>query len=670
MASEPFSFINAIFGPPIAVQAQNNQARLLQEQQAQTGQRNSAVFQEVNRLRQANPNMPPNALVQELLKSPTFLDAFTGDPQVFENAMAAIKATQAPGPEQVKLGQGDTLYTDGKPTAFGAGVDPKTGRLMSDANKDPEKVRTLLRLSEIGGLNEAETAAKARQMLTDFTSGAEGSTQVERGLRQLGELDPVFKAKIAAGLIETVTETDPFTKQTRTVVIDNSPIGQGGKPQRYYPEDFANALTNPRAAEGQPSQLPQQQTSGAGSGGGEIPPEGVRLLNAIAGTESPGYDVMNGGQRFSDMTRHPLKRGQAAKGGTTSASGRYQFVRGTWDEAAKALGLTDFSPASQDKGAWWLAQRDYKANTGRDLLTDLKSGNNEAIRKGLGSTWRGLADNPKKFLAAMGGPGSPTTGAENFQPSGAEGLNSAYPIGRSDPSSAWLTVGPVGSLSGTMERAGQILSPSMDTGATANEDYTIRQRQIDTLRSSLSSLGNGDQVSKYEAQQVEKTIANLEGMTSAQTALGALGESIKTINRYRSNAERILADAGSSPQTKQFAQERLNAYDEALQGLPTIEQIDRQLESVKAGTSDAISPKSLLEQGKKMGQQLSAPAQELGTAVEQTIAPTAAPSMDANTIGKMTLDQIKAITREQALAMTPEQREAFRQRIKSLQGGK
>lgn len=121
-----------------------------------------------------------------------------------------------------------------------------------------------------------------------------------------------------------------------------------------------------------------------------IPPEGAALLDTIASTESPDYNTMNGGEKFSDYSDHPRRVG---KGGTATAAGRYQFVQGTWDRAKAATGVPDFSPGSQDKAGWWLAQADYKANTGRDLLSDLrlKDPNTVAgVRKALSSTWEGL----------------------------------------------------------------------------------------------------------------------------------------------------------------------------------------------------------------------------------------------------------------------------------------
>ena len=119
----------------------------------------------------------------------------------------------------------------------------------------------------------------------------------------------------------------------------------------------------------------------------DIPAEGRALLDHIAGTESAGrYDVRYGGkstktfQGFQDHPRifEPIASGPDV-GKQSSAAGRYQFIGSTWDQQAKKLGLTDFSPKNQDAAAWDLAQTEYKAKTGRDLLTVLKSGDQAAI---------------------------------------------------------------------------------------------------------------------------------------------------------------------------------------------------------------------------------------------------------------------------------------------------
>jgi muramidase (phage lysozyme) len=59
---------------------------------------------------------------------------------------------------------------------------------------------------------------------------------------------------------------------------------------------------------------------------------------------------------------------------TSTAAGAFQFLSRTWDECAKALGLTDFSPASQDLAAVFLIDR-------RKALDDVLAGRfDEAVR--------------------------------------------------------------------------------------------------------------------------------------------------------------------------------------------------------------------------------------------------------------------------------------------------
>ncbi|MFN8681686.1 hypothetical protein ACDP63_11165 [Paracoccus sp. P2] len=148
----------------------------------------------------------------------------------------------------------------------------------------------------------------------------------------------------------------------------------------------------------------------------DLPPEAYALLGTISGTESPDYQTLNGGEKFSDLRDHPRRKGQ---GGTTTAAGRYQFVQGTWDRVAGANGFDDFSPANQDRGAWWLAQQDYKANTGRDLSADLNAGRYDLVRKGLGSTWEGLAKlSDEEFAKRMS-----AGGGVSFSPQVASAIN-------------------------------------------------------------------------------------------------------------------------------------------------------------------------------------------------------------------------------------------------------
>lgn len=129
-----------------------------------------------------------------------------------------------------------------------------------------------------------------------------------------------------------------------------------------------------------------------------LPPEAVALLETISNTESAGsYNVIYSGAKANNFDDHPrvwveIQSGPN-KGKYSSAAGKYQFIAPTWDKAKRALDLKDFSPASQDKAAWWLAQEDYRRSTGRDLLRDLQEGGDANMRrvgKTLAKTWTSL----------------------------------------------------------------------------------------------------------------------------------------------------------------------------------------------------------------------------------------------------------------------------------------
>jgi muramidase (phage lysozyme) len=76
------------------------------------------------------------------------------------------------------------------------------------------------------------------------------------------------------------------------------------------------------------------------------------FLKAIAVAEGGGYDFKYGAfkgkrndpWRFSDYSTHP----GPGKGGVTTAAGMYQINVITWKDHGGKMGLTDFSPKTQD----------------------------------------------------------------------------------------------------------------------------------------------------------------------------------------------------------------------------------------------------------------------------------------------------------------------------------
>lgn len=107
----------------------------------------------------------------------------------------------------------------------------------------------------------------------------------------------------------------------------------------------------------------------------ELTPIEYKVLDTIAEGESPGehpYQTLYGGHKFKSTQQHPHIPIpiQGRPGVYSTAAGRYQINAPTWHEQSERLGLTDFSPGSQDQAAWDLARRTYHNKTGRDLALD------------------------------------------------------------------------------------------------------------------------------------------------------------------------------------------------------------------------------------------------------------------------------------------------------------
>ncbi len=229
-------------------------------------------------------------------------------------------------------------------------------------------------------------------------------------MSQAGDYSPVQSwtqgaARLASGLVGGLQRE-----------YANKLSKEGGK---AYNEQLAKILSGGQSGGAMPAAAPSPMpTSGSSlpamASGGNIPkmvmPDPVygnldatqkALLNAIAAPESAGaYNIRytpKGGATFAGFDAHPgvFEPGPA---GPSSAAGRYQFTKTTWDR----MGGGAFTPENQDQRALALANQDYKARTGRDLMADIRAnGFTPQIAQALGPTWRGLIDNPQKAMAAF-----------------------------------------------------------------------------------------------------------------------------------------------------------------------------------------------------------------------------------------------------------------------------
>jgi muramidase (phage lysozyme) len=195
-------------------------------------------------------------------------------------------------------------------------------------------------------------------------------------------------------------------------------------------------------------------------------PSQRRLLDAIAAGEAPDYDVMYGGGRFGSYADHPRQyipiQSGPNQGRKSSAAGRYQFLAGTWDEVAKELGLPDFTPDSQNKGAWHLAAKTYQAKTGRDLLTDLDAGRTQDVAPALAGVWTSIPGGiePNKasggFAGRLGSDAPSVATASSGSPAGAVGAPMGLlPQTAGDPQTDQIQ----GLLAGLMGQQQQQASP-------------------------------------------------------------------------------------------------------------------------------------------------------------------------------------------------------------------
>jgi muramidase (phage lysozyme) len=134
-------------------------------------------------------------------------------------------------------------------------------------------------------------------------------------------------------------------------------------------------LTISAEAKQPPSIVFQSHQSSWGNQPIYMDPIKYAFLDALAKPESGGdYSIKNGSSHFHGFAAFPEGIGP---GGTSTASGRYQFISGSWKMIAPQIGARDFSPANQDRGAWFYAAMTYKQRAGRDLENDLQIGHHQ-----------------------------------------------------------------------------------------------------------------------------------------------------------------------------------------------------------------------------------------------------------------------------------------------------
>jgi lysozyme len=124
----------------------------------------------------------------------------------------------------------------------------------------------------------------------------------------------------------------------------------------------------------------------------------LQALRYGEGTSGPdGYVTLCGGDKFGSYATHPALAGWGGlplsdtvcamagfgPGCVSTAAGAYQINKPTWRRVAAKLGLTDFTPASQDAAAWFLI-------TEKGADADVMAGRTDAAVAKVAKIWASL----------------------------------------------------------------------------------------------------------------------------------------------------------------------------------------------------------------------------------------------------------------------------------------
>jgi len=156
------------------------------------------------------------------------------------------------------------------------------------------------------------------------------------------------------------------------------------------PDEEPDSTTTGGGGSGDPAGVPAAGGNKFSGEAAKIPPEGKALLDAIAGSESGGYNRRYPSKTFSGYNDHPRIRepilGGPNKGLTSDAAGRYQFISTTWDQYKRPG--AKFTPEEQDLAAYKLAIAAYGYGE-QGLLKALRENPLKVANK-LSGTWTSL----------------------------------------------------------------------------------------------------------------------------------------------------------------------------------------------------------------------------------------------------------------------------------------
>jgi muramidase (phage lysozyme) len=259
---------------------------------------------------------------------------------VADSAAKAFAITRKTGPDYGKLSQ-TAMVTNAKEKISAMKASEKVAtagiKAYSDVTQTGQKVAVFNKKNEIankqrkaGGL-----AAIGKIAGAGFLAATDNTKGRERPKADFSAINENYKTKRDALLSDYDNRNTSST--TTTTGKDDSGKVTGG------------------------SESPSTSTTGTGMT--DAWAKWSKVIRAGEGTTGDkGYTTMFTGAQFSDFSKHPELLHSSGRY-KSDAAGAYQFLSTTWKPAAKELGITDFSPASQEKVGKYLAQK-------RGLATD------------------------------------------------------------------------------------------------------------------------------------------------------------------------------------------------------------------------------------------------------------------------------------------------------------
>lgn len=211
-----------------------------------------------------------------------------------------------------------------------------------------------------------------------------------------GVLTVVAAATLARRAQASNTQAEPWA-DIDLANLANVLASEPGEPFDQLPSVFEVAIVNATPSTYmRPDNTPAEQAANLRAF--------LEMIAFAEGTSGPnGYRTLFGGGLFESFADHPNQIITRKLGGrpiTSTAAGRYQFLRRTWVTLQKRLGLPDFGPASQNAAAIELIRE-------RGALNDVYAGRLAVAVEKVRKIWASLPgagySQPEKSLNALAG---------------------------------------------------------------------------------------------------------------------------------------------------------------------------------------------------------------------------------------------------------------------------